>query len=537
MIEPDHVYGRMVALAASVFVSLVSGTPYLYGVYAPQLVQRVGLSTSDAATISVSVNIGSGLGGLPAGLIIDKFGPQKSIIVGSFCIFTGYFSLNRIYTHQVSSLFFVCVAMVFIGFGSVTSFFSGLKAVQANFPHHRGSAGALPVGAYGLAATLFSFIAAKFFDGDSGGLLAFLAYFCGSVAFLGLWFIHIYDPTPMPLEEALLFSDLETEPSARPMKRTFSLRGSFSFWGIGNRSLSESLLAPEEAPFVKSVRDQGRTITHLASAVSMNLNLQFSQESGNSSESNSLMQEPTSTLPTQNLPAPVVRPEGALETIKSLLSNKLFLAHYAIVSLCSGLGQMYIYTVGFIVTAQFNYQEDALGSPASLQAMQVSTISIASFCGRVIAGVLSDYICKSLNAQRQWVVIGTIFMIAAGQLLLITTNSLTTITVISFIIGGGYGLLNGTYPAIIADSFGVKAFTTAWGLICSGPLILLFTLEKYFGYIYDSQSDDLGVCSKGNDCYKGAFLASIVLSTFTLAATLLLMYKKRRKTAPLLGGN
>lgn len=521
MIEPDHVYGRMVALAASVFVSLVSGTPYLYGVYAPQLVQRVGLSTSDAATISLSVNIGSGLGGLPAGLLIDRFGPQRSIVLGSLCIFTGYFTLNRIYTLQISSLFFICVGMAFIGFGSVTSFFLGLKAVQANFPHHRGSAGALPVGAYGLAATLFSFIAAKFFDGDSGGLLAFLAYFCGSIAFLGSWFIHIYEPKPLNLEEAILFSDLE---EATPMKRSFSLRGSFLFWGIGSRSLQSSLA--EEAPFVKSVRDQGRKITHLASAVSMNLNLQFSQDSA--TESSSFLQEPA---PAPETVPPVAEPLGALDTIKSLLSNRLFLAHYAIVSLCSGLGQMYIYTVGFVVTAQFNYQQDAVGSPASLQAMQVSTISIASFCGRVIAGISSDYIYKTLKAQRQWVVIGTILMIALGQLLLIVTNSITTITAISFLIGGGYGLLNGTYPAIIADTFGVKSFTTAWGLICSGPLIILFSLEKYFGYIYDSQSDEIGICSKGNNCYKGAFMASAVLSMLVLAATSLLMYKKRRKPA------
>lgn len=531
MIEPDHVTGRMVALFASMFVSLVAGTPYLYGVYAPQLVQRVGLSTSDAATISLAVNIGAGLGGLPAGLFIDQFGPQRAIVLGSCCIFIGYFSLNRIYSYQIGSLTLVCLAMVFVGFGSVTSFFSGLKAAQANFPHHRGTAGAFPVGAYGLAATLFSLIAAKFFDGDSGKLLAFLAYFCGSVAFVGSWFIHIYDPTPMAQEEAILFSDLEDsglELRASPMKRSFSLRGSFSFWGIGSRSSSSTLLASEQAPFIASAK--GQRIKSLVSMNSMNLNLQFStfQNDPSSLESTSmLLTPPNPLLPTQESAEP--KPQSALETIKSLLANKTYLAHYCIVSLSSGMGQMYIYTVGFIVTAQFNHQKGAQGSPASLQAVQVSTISIAQFCGRVIAGLASDFLYKKLHAQRQWLIIGTISLIATSQLLLIVTNSIHTITFISLLVGCGYGILNGTYPAIIADTFGVKTFTTAWGLIGSGPLVTLFALDKYFGIIYDNQSDDVGKCFKGNDCYKGAFELGIVLSAFTLVGTLAVLYAKRKR--------
>ncbi|KAK7679827.1 hypothetical protein QCA50_017153 [Cerrena zonata] len=34
--------------------------------------------------------------------------------------------------------------MVFIGFGCITSYFATLKAAQANFPDHRGAAGAAP---------------------------------------------------------------------------------------------------------------------------------------------------------------------------------------------------------------------------------------------------------------------------------------------------------------------------------------------------------------------------------------------------------
>lgn len=529
--ESSHAYERMVSLISSMFVSLVAGTPYLYGVYSPQLVQRVGLSMSDAATMSVAVNIGSGLGGLPAGLFIDRFGPQKSVLLGSVCIFTGYYSLNRIYVHQISSLFFICLLMAMMGFGSVTSFFAGLKAAQANFPDHRGSAGALPVGAYGLAATLFSFIAAKFFDGNSGELLLFLSCFCGSVAFTGSWFIHIYPVVGKAQDELDEVED--PEPIATPMVRDNSLRGSFSFWGIGTRTPRSSvyLMSSDLAPLVDTLRADTKTLEHRASMTSMsNLNSLFVSE--DSSINQEVPAEETPAPPQQILPVKRKHPpsdEGAAAIIKWLLSNKTFLAHYAITALSSGVSQMYVYTVGFIVTAQFNYKNpDPEGSPAALQAVQVSTISIASFAGRVTAGVLSDYIYKKLGAQRQWVILVTIALNFIAQIMLILTNSLHQVTIISLLVGAAYGLLNGTYPAIIADSFGTSTFTTAWGLICSGPLLVLFSLEKYFGFIYDSQSDEIGLCTKGNDCYKGAFEVSSVICVVTMVLTGVLMVIKRR---------
>lgn len=512
--ESAHTFGRFLALITSVFVSLASGTPYLYGIYAPQLVQRVGLSTSDAATISLAVTIGSGLGGLPAGLLIDRYGPQKSILLGSLCIFLGYFALNRIYAAQIGSLFLVCVAMALVGFGSVTSFFAGLKAVQANFPNHRGTAGALPVGAYGLAATLFSLVGAAFFSDDTAGLLAFLAYFCGSVAFVGSWFVRIFEPKVLGEEGIMLVSESGTE--LAPQHKANSLRGSFSFWGIGNRTprSSVSLLSADAAPLVQSLKDAQR-LHKLASQTTIGLNLVFAESAASS--------DPQAVA----IPPKTKGADTPSQVIKNLLHDRTFITHYVIMSLLSGIGQTYIYTVGFIVRAQYAYAPGDL-PPASLQALQVSTISLASFTGRVVAGVLSDYIYKTLRAQRQWVILATIGLLGLGQVMLIWSNSLHSVTVISLIIGGSYGLLNGTYPAIIADTFGTKSFTTAWGLMCSGPLMILFGLEKYFGFIFDHQSDEAGVCNAGRDCYRGAFEMSTALCVLALAITLALMYVKRR---------
>ena len=48
--------------------------------------------------------------------------------------------------------------------------------------------------------------------------------------------------------------------------------------------------------------------------------------------------------------------------------------------------------------------------------------------------------------------------------------------------------------------------------MCTGPLITLWILNKYFGKLYDANTDsDTGICYLGNGCYQGAFELSLVL--------------------------
>lgn len=554
----SHLPGRLTALIVSILVALASGTPYLYGVYSPQFVKQVGLTTSDSATISLATNLGSGVGGLPGGLIIDHFGPQKSILLGSVCIFIGYFTMHKIYEAKYDNLLIICLAMVLAGFGSITSYFATLKASQSNFPKHRGAAGAFPVSAYGFAATIFSIISATYFKGNSGGLLEFLSIFCGSMTFLGSFFIHIYldhhddremDPemsspefvsspspnyyniesassrSPRIEEEISLLSEGNSviEPPATTMSRQDSLQGSISFWGIGQRTPRESISLQESEAnnIVESLRNE---------------NVPKQQQEEQLKDPNKLW------LNLISVPEFLQKENG-----------RIFAIHYYIVSLASGIGQMYIYSVGFIVTAQYYYGKNKIenlttenhrfsrndihhdpnvdDTVQTLQALQVSVISIASFLGRLFSGFLSDYIYKKWHIQRLWIVPVTLVFLALGQYLTIqNVNDLHLVTLASALIGGSYGLIFGTYPAVIADRFGTRLFSTSWGLVCTGPLITLWILNKSFGKLYDANSDsDTGICYLGNGCYQGAFELSLVLCGMTFVVTLLLIYIQRKQ--------
>lgn len=119
---------------------------------------------------------------------------------------------------------------------------------------------------------------------------------------------------------------------------------------------------------------------------------------------------------------------------------------------------------------------------------------------------------------------------ALGQYItLANVNDKHLIALASAMIGGSYGLIFGTYPAVIADGFGTKHFSSNWGLVCTGPLITLWILNKLFGKIYDSNSDpEDGICYLGNGCYQGAFELSLALCSVTFIVTLILIYIQRK---------
>ena len=73
------------------------------------------------------------------------------------------------------------------------------------------------------------------------------------------------------------------------------------------------------------------------------------------------------------------------------------------------------------------------------------------------------------HIQRLWIVPVTLVFLALGQYLTIqNVNNLHLVTLASALIGGSYGLIFGTYPAVIADRFGTRLFSTSWGWCVQG---------------------------------------------------------------------
>lgn len=547
---------KYVALAMLVLVLLALGTPYLYGAYLPQLMQRLGLDASASAALALATNIGLGLGGLPAGVLIDAKGPHLLIFFGSFCLFLGYFCVYLCYTYTVANMALLSLAMGTMGFGCVLSFYACVKAASVNFPDHKGTAGALPVSAYGLSAVAFSSIAAKFFSGNTGGLLRFLAIACGALAFVGSFFVRLFAKPVSYLELPVFGLDLlpvhSRSNSFKNLTSVYDMGGPSDRRGSSG-SGSGVLTPPVSAPVPVAADTPARKRPSLSlrgSFVFFGIGLRLRPPS--------VIDETTPLTETLNLhrldsSANIARELNDLDTFKlkslawhnllMLFHLRLFLMHYPCLLFAAAVGQMYIYSVGYVVTAQaFKHHNGPalLGGPVlpglprteAAQALQVLVLSVCNFSGRLVAGTLLDLAVKRLKIQRMWVSLAGISLLLTGQFLAVLVDLLLRLWVVSAVVGSAYGLTFGLYPAVIADVFGTLGFSTAWGLICTGPLICLFGLNYYFGWNYDQQlvvDPELGsVCFQGLGCYRDAFITTEGVCFLAGVAALVIIYIQRQ---------
>lgn len=870
---------RFVCLFFSSLVALAAGTPYLYGVYSPQLMTRCGFTASDSSLLSFGTNIGSSIGGLPAGLFIDHFGPQKAVFFGAILECGGFVILYVNYYYQLHYIWLLFFAMIFVGLGSVLPYFATLKIATANFPNHRGTANAFPVSSYGLSALVYSTVAAIFFNNNTEGLLKFIAIFVGVTMGVSVFFVKLIPPEenktlngttapgyqsitdledtsfntgsndqvahsstrniPLPKEldssesgygaflmghrgsfanvnlvrnesstslfsvasnmsyytssssgasssnsSVMLNSNNNSSNSLaslnKPIRihnKSSSNNGMNAFHGSSpfrsytgspsnflggtnqqrytnsnsnNSSLSTSPLVTSHTannhnsstdlnqisnrlsdqqqisqfgqqspagsnkdvpnssyfnathgPGASAGSGSGANFTigsnnsnngnsnAISSSFGSNRDQTISQLSNSFKRAGSFVFRPMSNSPRQttnkllNLPSKpsvnklnessviddestlllnntvtsntdvtskdygstVSSPEGsppsllpqqeqqqqsqqpsqhqqqtqqfqsskdklsqkqnnilslrkqkpkkshkynALSHVKSLITNKLFLSHWILLASFCSTGQVYIFCVGFIVKAQLNkindfaqvsafyssnsflidllnffkmhpeysriflylnlLQFDSLSLPlvalgmynnnsknpddlsSAFQALQVSILSFSNFLGRLISGPSSDIIHKKLGYQRIWVIMIGLVLMSMGQLSLVLFDNISLLSISSFLIGTAYGTAYGTYPAVLADFFGAKGFTTTWGLIGTGPIMIFLLLSKYFGYDYDKKSkfeDGVKICDLGKECYDSVFYLNcfICLALF-FGFSLMIWYKR-----------
>lgn len=429
-------------LAASVPVALATGTLFVYSVYNTQLADKCNLDASQTANLNISATLGTALGGLLSGVVTDKYGTQMPILFSCLTISLGYRWVYMLYMMPGAPYILIqlLVAMFLVGLGSVSGYFSCLKAIVLEFPNFRSSAQSVTIASFAISSLLYLTISSKLFNGDTGRFLYFLHVSCGLMLFIGFLFIRVeghHDKVQLE----------ETEP----------------------------LLTSEESPAPITLRPSVTRLKALG--------------------------------------------------IKETLESPIFWYHYAMFAIMQGLGQMYIYSVGYVLKAvhyAYSKEETATSDPSlqSLQVLHVSLIAIFSFVGRLLSGPQSDYLVRVLKSQRHWIVIlGTSLMLAGHLLntmpLLQITNDLhkanIILLVVSCLIGYAYGFSFASFPAIVADLFNMKNYSFIWGVMYTSTTFGLTLMTKLFGAVYDWQSNDwdaeLGkyVCAKGSGCYRLTF--------------------------------
>lgn len=140
--------------------------------------------------------------GFPVGLLIDSRGPRIAVIMGMLLLAAGYFPLHEAYDLGFGSVPLFCFFSSMTGLGGCMAFTAAMKTSAMNWPHHRGTATAFPVSAFGLSAFFFSTLGAFLFTENTGAFLMLLA--CGTFGLVltGSFFLRVipYPHHPVPSE-------------------------------------------------------------------------------------------------------------------------------------------------------------------------------------------------------------------------------------------------------------------------------------------------------------------------------------------------
>lgn len=220
-----------------------------------------------------------------------------------------------------------------------------------------------------------------------------------------------------------------------------------------------------------------------------------------------------------------------------LLKNRTFWSHFIVMGLLAGIGQMYIYSCGYIVRALLGGNKSGIDEVVVQQAqsVQVGIISLSSFSGRLISGSLSDFLTYRYKAQRTWLLVGAGAISSLAQVAGLTVMDVSHLWMSSIATGIAYGICYGSYPTIVGDSFGMNHFSQNWGLLALSPLTASYTFNMLFGYYYDINSVPDGeghqTCVLGRQCYSSAFKVTILGTLFAvfMALEIIIVHKKPQR--------
>lgn len=481
---------RYAAVVCSFFASVGSGTMYVYSAYAPQLADRLSFSATQASFIGTMGGVGLSLFAALAGVFIDTYGPTLPIFTGSVLVLAGYFTMWRCYVDQTSAVVLVACAYMVAGFGSALVLNSSIKASTLNFPHNRGTASAFPLSGFGLSATLFSSVAGLLFPGNTSGFLATLTLVASGLCFINWPFIRVY---PVPGEAR----DTAVEAGQSAVAAE-----------VAGDTPTEPLL--ETSPAHSAGSSSPRHVPTYGTA-----------EAG--------------TVTEEELVAAARIHRKRTRVGWRVLSRATFWQHFLLLGLCAGIGQMYIYSVGYCVRALTHDAEYTPGAMQSLQAMQVALISIFNFAGRVVSGTVSDLLIRQYQMQRLWLVAFALTIALAAHITVAHLEDETKLWAVSVSIGFAYGLVYGCYPSIISESFGLSHFMQNWGWAATSPVFSAYAFNLMFGRIYDAHtSHEPGaprVCTLGSACYASAFHVTAGVAFFCLCLCLF-MISRRHKHYP-----
>lgn len=202
---------------------------------------------------------------------------------------------------------------------------------------------------------------------------------------------------------------------------------------------------------------------------------------------------------------------------------------FVVTGMLASLGQMYIYSVGYMVKALVTYQVGIEGEIDALvqrdQQFQVGLLSMANCIGRIASGIAGDIITQSFNRKRSWLLFLPSFGLLLTQLMARLVSVYASLGLASLLTGFFYGFTFCIMPIIVGDVFGMDNFSFNWGIVGLAPIVPSFYFTNLFGLIFDSHLEN-GSCLLGRACYSEIFSITTVVAIVAAAVVVALNFER-----------
>ncbi|KAK7981870.1 hypothetical protein PG996_009556 [Apiospora saccharicola] len=553
-LDKDLHKARIVSSVSATIISLACGTnltaptreQYVYSAWAPQFADRLLLSATESNIIGLAGNLGMYSAGVPIGMLIDSKGPRPAVVLGSILLGIGYYPLHVAYSEGHGSVPLMCFFSYLTGLGGCMAFNASVKTSALNWPHHRGTATAFPLAAFGLSAFFFSLVGSLFFPGDPSRFLMLLAYGTFAMTFVGFFFLRVYPHTPhyqsvSSGEEGLSDSQVLRRSMSHESKtrRSAFHHGQTAEPGTSsnnttiheNDASNDDDPAPDhESPSNPAVELEAETVPGKGGR----------DEVEELDETSSLMSRASTS---SSLPGEVFV-QSSIDLDRShrvdirgwaLLKNVEFWQLWVIMGILSGIGLMTINNIGNDVTALWKHYDDSIDDKTLVlrQQMHVSILSIGSFVGRLLSGMGSDLLVKLLHASRVWCLVIASGIFAVAQICALRIENPHMLGLVSGFSGLGYGFLFGVFPSIVAESFGIHGLSQNWGYMTLSPVVSSNIFNLFYGAVLDAHSvvepNGTRTCEDGINCYWTAYMVTLCACALGIVVTLWVIWHQRQE--------
>lgn len=533
--------------------------------------------------VGLAANAGTYISGPILGRVVDAHGPRIPLIKAFIFCLVGYGGIKRMFDEGVgpgeilSPLQFATLVLYssLTGFGAGGAISSAVNATAKSFPQSmHATATGLVVSGFGLSAFFFSTMARTFFPGDPSALLLLLALTTSMPMLLALIVVR---PIPLPSTHLPSKADQYEDPDSTSSEAVLPSIRSTNAVGIITKAVG-IVEADERQPLLgasvpsipgthaigimegnNSQLGAALPSVHGANAVGIITNTvgMIGTDSrqpllGNQRVTNYQGVPESSTLAEMGLA--LSQSHSQAEELPGICGIKLlkspdFYLLITIVSLLTGTGLMYINNVGLITLALYAkanpvYDEIAV---SAWQTAQVSILSISNCAGRILIGMISDFMQTYLHLPRAYslCIVSSLFIIS--QMAVMSVSSITALWMASVMVGVAYGSLLGVLPSVVIDWFGLahQSENSGWVMLSPLPSVNFFAIM--FGRNLDahtpSQDSELLAhtqralpvfsklmlqdtplerqCLLGRECYVSSLQVTLMVSMVSLMLSVL----------------